>query len=93
MDVLSEVLKVVKLEGAVFFNGEFTAPWCLRSSGSTGIATYLSPEAGHLIPYHYLTEGRAYARLLEGKREELTAGKYRKRLEITLGVRRWLHAR
>ena len=74
MDVLSEVLKVVKLEGAVFFNGEFTAPWCFRSSGSTGIATYLSPEAGHLIPYHYLTEGRAYARLLEGKREELTAG-------------------
>src|SRR5678815_3454632 len=74
MDVLSEVLKVVKLEGAVFFNGEFTAPWCLRASGSTGIATYLSPEAGHLIPYHYLTEGRAYARLLEGKREELTAG-------------------
>ena len=74
MDVLSEVLKVVKLEGAVFFNGEFTAPWCFRSSGSTGIATYLAPEAGHLIPYHYLTEGRAYARLLEGKREELTAG-------------------
>src|SRR5512132_2246326 len=74
MDVLSEVLKVVKLEGAVFFNGEFTAPWCLRSSGSTGIATYLSPEAGHLIPYHYLTEGRAYARLPDGRREELTAG-------------------
>jgi AraC-like DNA-binding protein len=74
MDVLSEVLRVVKFEGAVFFNGEFSAPWCLRASGSTGIATYLSPEAGHLIPYHYLTEGRAYARLLEGKNEELTAG-------------------
>lgn len=74
MDVLSDVLRVVKLEGAVFFNGEFSAPWCLRSSGSTGIATYLSPGSGHLIPYHYLTEGRAYARLPEGKREELTAG-------------------
>jgi len=74
MDVLSEVLRVVKLEGAVFFNGEFTAPWCLRTSGSTGIATYLSPEAGHLIPYHYLTEGRAYARLPEGRNEELIAG-------------------
>ena len=74
MDVLSEVLRVVKLEGAVFFNGEFTAPWCLRTSGSIGIATYLSPEAGHLIPYHYLTEGRAYARLPDGKNEELTAG-------------------
>jgi AraC-like DNA-binding protein len=74
MDVLSEVLTAVKLEGALFFNGEFTAPWCLSSSQSTAIAPYLSPEAGHLIIYHLLTEGRAYARLPEGRREELTAG-------------------
>jgi AraC-like DNA-binding protein len=74
MDVLSEVLRAVKLEGALFFNGEFSAPWCLNSSGSTAIAPYLAPEAGHLIIYHFLTEGRAYARLPEGRREELTAG-------------------
>jgi hypothetical protein len=74
MDVLSEVLKVVKLEGALFFNGEFSAPWCFSSSGSAGIATYLSPHAGQLIPYHYLTEGRAYAGLADGSREDLTAG-------------------
>ena len=58
MDVLSEVLRVVKLEGAFFFNGEFSAPWCLRNSGWTGLAPYLSPESGHLIIYHFLTEGR-----------------------------------
>ena len=74
MDVLSEVLRVVRFEGALFFNGEFSAPWCLSSSRSTAIAPYLSPEAGHLIIYHFLTEGRAYARLPQGRREELTAG-------------------
>lgn len=74
MDVLSEVLRVVKLEGALFFNAEFSAPWCLSSSRTTDIAHYLSPEAGHLIIYHFLTEGRAYARLLDGRREELIAG-------------------
>jgi len=74
MDVLSEVLKVVRLEGALFFNGEFTAPWCLSSSQSTNVAPYLSPRGGHLIIYHFLTEGRAYARLPEGGREELAAG-------------------
>jgi AraC-like DNA-binding protein len=73
MDVLSEVLKVVRLEGALFFNAEFSAPWCLISSGSAG-APYLSPEGRHLILYHFLTEGRAYARLKDGRREELTAG-------------------
>jgi AraC-like DNA-binding protein len=74
MDVLSEVLRVVRLEGAVFFNGEFSAPWCLSEPRSTTIASYVSPEAGHLILYHYLTEGRAYAKLPDGAREELIAG-------------------
>src|SRR5262249_4004140 len=35
---------------------------------------YLSPVPGHLIIYHFLTEGRAYARLVDDQREELTAG-------------------
>jgi AraC-like DNA-binding protein len=74
MDLLSEVLRVVKLEGALFFNAEFSAPWCLMNSGAAGIAPYLSSEAQHLIVYHFLTEGRAYARLGEGRREELKAG-------------------
>jgi AraC-like DNA-binding protein len=73
MDVLSEVLRVVKLEGALFFNAEFTAPWCL-ASGSSAMAPYLAPAAGNLIIYHFLTEGRAYAQLADGQREELTAG-------------------
>ena len=32
MDVLSEVLKAVKLDGAEFFNGEFSTPWCAMSA-------------------------------------------------------------
>jgi hypothetical protein len=73
MDVLSEVLRVVRLEGALFFNVKFSAPWCLSAARSAAFAPYLSPEAGHLI-HHFLTEGRAYARLPDGRREELTAG-------------------
>ena len=74
MDVLSDVLRVVRLDGALFFHGEFSAPWCFRSSESAAITACLSPHAGHLIIYHFLTEGRAYAKLENGKREELTAG-------------------
>ena len=74
MDVLSEVLRVVRLEGALFFNAEFSAPWCVSLSRSTALAHYLSPGAGHLIIYHFLTEGRAYSKLSEGPREDLTAG-------------------
>ena len=74
MDILSDILKVVKLEGALFFNGEFSAPWCLHSRLTKEVAQALSPSAGHLILYHLLTEGRAYARLPDGRREELSAG-------------------
>src|SRR5947209_3137551 len=74
MDVLSEVLKVFRLEGALFFNAEFSAPWCINEPRSAAIASYLSPEAGHLILYHFLTEWRAFAKLADGRREELTAG-------------------
>ena len=74
MDVLSDILKVVKLEAALFFNGEFSAPWCFSARPSKDIAHHISSTAGHLIIYHLLTDGRAYARLRDGKREELSAG-------------------
>jgi AraC-like DNA-binding protein len=74
MDLLSDILKVVKLEGALFFNAEFSAPWCLYSQLTEEVARALAPNAGHLIIYHLLLEGRAYARLPDGRREELTAG-------------------
>lgn len=74
MDLLSDILKVVKLDAAIFFNGEFSAPWCFSARPSKEIAHYLSANAGHLIIYHFLTEGRAYARLEDGPRLDLTAG-------------------
>jgi AraC-like DNA-binding protein len=74
MDVLSEVLKVVKLEGAVFYNGEFSAPWSFRSPASRRLAPYLAPGAGHVIIYHLLTEGRGYAELRNGPRVALGPG-------------------
>ncbi|HXS97571.1 MAG TPA: AraC family transcriptional regulator [Candidatus Limnocylindrales bacterium] len=74
MDALSEVLKIVKLRGALFFNAEFSAPWGVVSSRSADIAPLLCPGAGHVIIYHYLAEGRAYAQLLDGSRRELGPG-------------------
>ena len=74
MDVLSEVLKVVKLQGALFFNGEFSSPWSFCSPPSHSVAPHVAPAAGHVIIYHLLTEGRASARLADGKRMILEAG-------------------
>ena len=61
MDVLSEVLKVVKLQGAMFYNGEFSAPWSFRSPASCNVAPFVAAGAEHVIIYHLLTEGHASA--------------------------------
>ena len=61
MDVLSEVLKAVKLDGALFYNAEFSAPWCARSIDARTVTSYLSPNSQHVIMFHLLTEGCGYA--------------------------------
>lgn len=73
MDVLSEILSAVRLEGALFFNAEFTAPWCMTSSGAAGIKPYLGSRDAHLIMFHFLTEGRAYASV-DDEQVELSGG-------------------
>lgn len=74
MDVLSEILKVVKLEGAVFHNAELSAPWSFRAPPSRAVAPYFAPRGGHIIFYHLLTEGRGFAGLENGPRVSLSAG-------------------
>jgi AraC-like DNA-binding protein len=75
MDVLSEVLKAVKLDGAVFFNGEFSAPWCADEPDSCTMASYLSVQSKHVVIFHLVTEGRGYVRVEDdGKPLPLTAG-------------------
>jgi AraC-like DNA-binding protein len=74
MDVLSEVLRVVKLQGALFYNGEFSSPWSVCSPASRTVAPYLASGARHLIIYHLLTEGHASARLMDGEPIALDAG-------------------
>jgi AraC-like DNA-binding protein len=66
MDALSDVLNSVQLEGAVYLNAEFTAPWCIRGECSvTGVRDRLA-GAEHVLFFHFLTEGACKARLVGG---------------------------
>jgi AraC-like DNA-binding protein len=57
MDALSEILKVVQLNGAIFFNARFTAPWCVASPAEASLAQTLGLGAERVLLYHYLLEG------------------------------------
>jgi AraC-like DNA-binding protein len=74
MDVLSTVLKTIKLEGTMFYNAEFSAPWGVRSPPSCLLAPYVSPEPRNIIVYHLLTQGKAYVAVENCRRVSLSAG-------------------
>ena len=65
MDALSDVLKSVRLEGAVYLNAEFTAPWCIQAK--FGLASVRARLAGaeHVVFFHFLTEGGCKVRLAD----------------------------
>jgi AraC-like DNA-binding protein len=57
VDALSEILRVVQLNGAIFFNARFTAPWCVASPAETSLAKLLGVGAERVLLYHYMLEG------------------------------------
>ncbi len=58
MDILTQVLRSVRLSGAVLFRGEFSSPWSLEAPDSRQAAPFLVPGAKSLIFFHVVTEGR-----------------------------------
>jgi AraC-like DNA-binding protein len=62
MDALSEALRSVHVTSALFFSGEFSAPWRFATPGQDKLAPTLSPESEHLVVFHLVTGGKATAR-------------------------------
>ncbi len=63
MDAVSDVLRVVRLGGAVYLNGEFTAPWCVIGKTDSVLCSGYLPPAERVVSYHLITEGICWARV------------------------------
>jgi len=63
MDVLSDVLRCVRLSGAVLFRGEFSAPWSLTSPPGPELARILLPAARHVVLLHIVASGQCWVRV------------------------------
>ena len=62
MDALSEAMRAVRITGALFFNGEFAAPWRFATPAQDQIRPTISPDSERLVLFHLVTEGHATAR-------------------------------
>ncbi len=74
MDAFSEILSGVKLNGAVFFSAEFSAPWGFSTLPPDKAAAELAPGAAHLVLYHLVIEGGAVIELTDGQSIDLKPG-------------------
>jgi len=57
MDVLSDVLRVVRLSGSVFFTADFSSPWSVESPIPEMLASAVMPEAECIVLFHILVDG------------------------------------
>lgn len=74
IDALSDVLRVIRLKGALFLNAEFHEPWCVAAPSGAELAHVLAPAYENMAICHLVVEGRCWARLPRGEPLELEAG-------------------
>jgi AraC-like DNA-binding protein len=74
MDAFSEILTGVKLNGAVYFTAEFSAPWGFSAPASKVMAETVAPGAAHMVVYHLVIDGSAVVEMEDGQTIGLAPG-------------------
>ncbi len=65
MDAVSDVLRAVRLGGAVYLNGEFTAPWCVMAQADAALCEAYLPRSERVVSFHLIVEGNCSAQLTD----------------------------
>jgi len=73
-DALSDVLRAVRLTGAVFFNLDVRTPWVAEAPTGKDYIPLIMPGAHHLIEYHIISQGSCWGGLLDAEPVFLQAG-------------------
>jgi AraC-like DNA-binding protein len=73
-DTLSDVMRAVRLTGAVFFSIDARAPWVTETPPGAEIASRIVPGAEHVIDYHIVTAGSCWGGIVGEPAIRLEAG-------------------
>lgn len=63
LDVLSDVLRAVRLTGAVYFDVTARAPWVAETPPSHAVCAAIMPEFEHVIGFHIVLDGQCWAEI------------------------------
>jgi AraC-like DNA-binding protein len=73
-DILSDVLRFVRLRGAVFYYLNSGDEWAAEAPPSRDIAAAVMPGAEHVMEYHVVTKGAGWAAIVGQPPVQLQAG-------------------
>jgi len=73
-DILSDVLRGIRLRGAVFFYLSFGREWATGAPPAAEVAAAVLPGAEHVMEYHVITKGAAWAAISGHTPVRLAAG-------------------
>lgn len=73
-DVLSDVLRAVRLTGAVYYDFELTSPWVAEAPPSRDIAGKVMPGSQRVIEYHVIARGACWGHAVSEQPIRLNEG-------------------
>ncbi len=74
MDVLSDVLGVVRISGSILFWSEFCSPWAIETPDTREHRPAPLEDARRVMPFHIIAEGTCWARCAQTEPLEFRAG-------------------
>ena len=74
MDTLTDVLRTIRLKGAIFFTVDASSPWVAEAPAAQEIASAIMPGVEHLIEYHVVTKGTCWCGIVGEEPVQLSAG-------------------
>jgi AraC-like DNA-binding protein len=66
VEILSDVLRAIRLSAALFFDVEAKATWVAETPAMPKIARLVMPDADHVIGFHAVLSGSCWAELGDG---------------------------
>src|SRR5262245_49165285 len=73
-DVLSDVLRTIRLSGTMLFLVDAMAPWKSHAPATSAFARHVMPQAQHMISYHVVVQGECWAGLASEPLQHLREG-------------------
>lgn len=74
MDAFSDVLRVIRLSGAVFLESKFSAPWCLNGKIAAEDCKPFQMTPRNVIATHFVVSGQMHIRTDAGEPLQVRAG-------------------